>query len=109
MALQHAVHQPAAPYGYSEYGNYSLTMKGYGGLAGLQRQIEDIIDRDIEGDIYETGTWRGGTAAFMVGVVHAYESLKHRHPARIRQFWFFDSFAGFDPSAVCLLPPTRRQ
>ncbi len=77
-----------------------------GMLRKLQKQLESIADRDIIGDIYETGTWRAGTAMLMVGVLTAYESflanertLGRRRPRSElrpeRHYCFFDSFAGF--------------
>ena len=54
-----------------------LTMQSEKALHQLRRTIESIIDSGIPGDIVETGTWRAGTAVFMVGVVQA----RHRpHP-----------------------------
>ena len=80
-----------------------LTMQNHRKLRALQRQLEDLIDRGVHGDIYETGIYRGGTAMFIAGVVHAYESLcvyegrcaPAPRSAAPRSFWFFDSFAGF--------------
>jgi len=48
-----------------------LTMQPEKALHQLRRTIESIIDSGIPGDIVETGTWRAGTAVFMVGVVQA--------------------------------------
>ena len=48
-----------------------LTMQPEKALHQLRRAIQSIIDRGIPGDIVETGTWRAGTAVFMVGVVQA--------------------------------------
>lgn len=63
---------------------------------GLRRQIEGIVDQGLEGDIYETGTWRGGTSIFMLGVLRAYERLTGKEQPH-RQFYGFDSFQGFKP------------
>ena len=43
-----------------------------------QAKVKSIIDKiqDVPGDIVETGTWRGGTAIWMTGVVMSYEALK---------------------------------
>ena len=62
-------------------------------LHGLQRLIESIVDAGTKGDIYELGTWRAGTAIFMVCVFRAYERLKKVDHGR--RFFFFDSFEGF--------------
>ena len=83
------------------YKDAGLSMSDEGMLRKLQKQLESIADRGIVGDIYETGTWRAGTAMFMVGVLTAYESLlaNQRTPRLVlrpeRHYWFFDSFAGF--------------
>lgn len=69
-------------------------MQGSRELDGIRRQIEDIVDRGLDGDIYETGIWRGGTAIFMVSVLTAYEKLRGKEPSN-RHFYFFDSFEGF--------------
>lgn len=75
-----------------------ITMQTTADLLQLKRQLEDIADRRVVGDVYETGTWRGGTAVFMVGVLEAYESLKaHAFGAAPpeRHYWLYDSFEGF--------------
>eukprot|EP01084_Bolivina_argentea_P008481 15862_1 len=59
----------------------------------LKKQIEDVVDNHIVGDIYETGIWKGGTAIFMTYVMNAYEKCKGIKSDR--QFWYFDSFEGF--------------
>ena len=94
--------QPAALYvdinpSRGPYKDAGLTMGNRRLLRQLKRQLEDIVDRRIDGDIYETGTWRGGTAMFMVAVLTAYESLVWGKilPYRRRHYWFFDSFEGF--------------
>jgi uncharacterized protein (TIGR01627 family) len=71
----------------------SLTMQKPPHLRALQRQIESIVDSGIDGDVYETGTWRGGTSIFMVSVFRAYEALKR--VTSKRKFYFFDSYEGF--------------
>lgn len=74
------------------YRHRGLTMasKSY---PGLKKQIEYIVDNDIVGDIYETGTWRGGTSIYMLAVLRAYEKLKGKHSQR--SYYGFDSFEGF--------------
>lgn len=70
-----------------------ITMQPEGDLQDLKVQVEQIVDQDIEGDIYETGSWKGGTSIFMASVLKAYEKLKGKH--KPRKFWVFDSFEGF--------------
>lgn len=75
-----------------------LTMQPPGQLRGLQLQLEALVDAGLDGDIYETGTWRAGTAIFAVCLLQLYEQLNPPPAARAatpRHFWFFDSFEGF--------------
>ena len=59
----------------------------------LRAHLEDIVERGIPGDIYETGIKFGGTSLFMVGVIEAYEMAKGIIPSR--EYFFFDSFEEF--------------
>ena len=74
-----------------------LTMQPPEQLKGLQLQLEAMVDSGLDGDVYETGTWRAGTAIFMVVVLQLYEQLNPPKTALVspRHFWFFDSFEGF--------------
>jgi len=65
---------------------------------GLKKQIEYIVDHGIVGDIYETGTWRGGTSIYMLAVLRAYEKLKGKESGR--SYFGFDSFEGFRPQGI---------
>lgn len=75
--------------------NAGITMQPEQQLRGLQTQLEHLVDAEIAGDIVETGTWRAGTAIFMVAVLDAYEQFKGARPRAERHFWYFDSFEGF--------------
>lgn len=95
---------PAMEYNISEY-TYSGNIPVTSGLAmaadsflGLKKQIEYIVDNGIVGDIYETGTWRGGTSIYMLAVLRAYEKLKGKESGR--SYFGFDSFEGFRPQGV---------
>ena len=63
------------------------TMVGLARLDNLQSCIEQVLADDVPGDLMETGVWRGGSAIFMRGALHAYGD---RH----RRVWAADSFAG---------------
>lgn len=78
------------------YSKRGLTMQTREQLIMLQKQIENMIDSNVSGDVYETGTWRAGTSIFMVTVVRAYETLLGIKSTR--HFYFFDSFEGFNGS-----------
>lgn len=90
-----AVMSPAPEYASHQKGVAvsGLTMQSRENLLALKAQLEDIVDRGVSGDIYETGCWRGGTSIFMIKVLDAYEKLKGA--ASHRMFWLFDSFEGF--------------
>jgi O-methyltransferase len=63
------------------------TMIGRRRLDNLQSCVEDVIDREIPGDLIETGVWRGGACILMRGVLRA-------HGVEDRRVWVADSFAG---------------
>jgi len=64
------------------------TMVGIRRLDNLQACIETVIADGIDGDLIETGVWRGGACIFMRGMLHAYNIIN-------RTVWVADSFAGF--------------
>lgn len=64
------------------------TMIGLKRLDNLQRCIETVLDDGIQGDLIETGVWRGGACIFMRGVLSMYGVSD-------RIVWVADSFAGF--------------
>tara|TARA_B110001452_G_scaffold251659_1_gene240892 strand:- start:560 stop:1456 length:897 start_codon:yes stop_codon:yes gene_type:complete len=72
-----------------------LTMQGPDALYGLAKLLEELLDDGVEGDLYETGTWRAGTAIFMSKVALMYTALRRHRPLQVRQHWYFDSFTGF--------------
>ena len=63
------------------------TMIGLRRLDNLQACIEDILARNIPGDLIETGSWRGGATIFMRAVLKAYG-------VDDRVVWVADSFEG---------------
>jgi O-methyltransferase len=63
------------------------TMIGWKRLENIQRCIEDILARNIPGDLIETGVWRGGAIIFMRAVLKAYDVTD-------RCVWGADSFQG---------------
>jgi Macrocin-O-methyltransferase (TylF) len=64
------------------------TMIGMRRLDHLQALVEDVLRRDVPGDLVEAGAGRGGAAILMRGVLAAYEVPD-------RQVWVADSFRGF--------------
>jgi O-methyltransferase len=66
------------------------TMIGLKRLDSLQFCIETTLREGVEGDLMETGVWRGGASIFMKGVLAA-------HGDQCRQVWLADSFRGLPP------------
>lgn len=54
------------------YPGLADTMLGIRRLDNLQVAIETVIQEGIEGDVIETGVWRGGACIFMRAVLAAY-------------------------------------
>jgi O-methyltransferase len=55
-------------------------------LANVRECIETVIEDDVPGDLLEAGVWRGGTVAYMCGVLAAHGTD--------RVVWAADSFEG---------------
>jgi hypothetical protein len=77
-----------------EWPAMAQTMIGWKRLENIQICIEDIIKRNVPGDLIETGIWRGGALIFMRAVLKA-------HGIRDRRVWGADSFCGLpEPDAT---------
>lgn len=63
------------------------TMIGIPRLENLQGCLEEVLKLGVEGDLIETGVWRGGASIFMRGILKAYGVTD-------RRVWVADSFAG---------------
>ncbi|MBU2618133.1 MAG: TylF/MycF family methyltransferase [Proteobacteria bacterium] len=66
---------------------YAETMIGLKRLDNIQYCIEEVLKNKIEGDLIETGVWRGGACIFMKAVLSAYEENE-------RTVFVADSFEG---------------
>lgn len=75
----------------------ALSMIGQVRLDNLQYCIEDILARNVPGDLMETGIWRGGGVILMRAVLQAYEVTD-------RVVWAADSFCGLPPPNVEKFP-----
>jgi O-methyltransferase len=64
-----------------------MTMIGWERLNNLQYCIEQVLADRVEGDLIETGVWRGGATIFM-------RALLKVHGADDRCVWAADSFEG---------------
>jgi len=77
------------------------TMLSVERLQNIQECIDAVIDRGIDGDLFQAGVWRGGAAAFM-GLAAQALIWKRRGrglSAGFRPVWAADSFCGFPPAA----------
>lgn len=63
------------------------TMIGLKRLDNLQYCIETVLDEKVQGDLIETGVWRGGSCIFMRAVLAAYD-------IKYRTVFVADSFEG---------------
>jgi len=63
------------------------TMIGIHRLENIQYAVETLLAEGIEGDLIETGAWRGGACVFMRALLAA-------HGARDRRVFVADSFEG---------------
>jgi len=63
------------------------TMIGLKRLDNLEYCITDVLRRHVEGDLIETGVWRGGASIFMRAVLKVYGDTE-------RTVWLADSFQG---------------
>jgi len=66
---------------------YAESMIGYKRLSNVQDCVTDVIKNNVEGDLIETGVWRGGTVIFMRAILKAYNVTD-------RIVWAADSFEG---------------
>ena len=66
------------------------TMIGMKRLDNIQFCVEDVIQRQIPGDLIETGVWRGGATIFIRAILKAYDITD-------RNVWVADSFEGLPP------------
>ncbi|MCK9874148.1 TylF/MycF family methyltransferase [Nocardiopsis dassonvillei] len=81
-----------------DYPEHAHTMIGMRRLDNLQYCVERVIQEGVEGDLIETGVWRGGATIFMRAVLRAYSEQD-------RNVWVADSFEGLpeaDPKAYPL-------
>ena len=63
------------------------TMCGEMNLQNVRACVEDVLAKNVEGDLIETGVWKGGMTILMRGILKA-------HDCRDRKVWVADSFTG---------------
>lgn len=69
-----------------EFTDDALTMVGRARLLNIEECVRDVVERDVPGDLIETGAWRGGAAIFMRAVLAELGSA--------RNVWVADTFEG---------------
>ncbi|HWA33331.1 MAG TPA: TylF/MycF/NovP-related O-methyltransferase [Cyclobacteriaceae bacterium] len=79
-----------------DWPSYSETMIGIKRLQNIEYCISKIIDDKIEGDLIETGVWRGGGSMYMKAVLNVLDSDKN--------VWLADSFEGLPKPNTDLYP-----
>ncbi len=73
------------------------TMIGRPRLDNLHDCIRSVLADNVQGDLIETGVWRGGATIFMRGALKAYGVTD-------RTVWVADSFAGLPPNDFANYP-----
>jgi O-methyltransferase len=73
-----------------DWPRYAQTMIGLARMQNVRQCVESVVAEDVAGDLIEAGTWRGGAAILMRGVLKA-------HGVDDRSVWVADSFAGLPP------------
>jgi hypothetical protein len=66
-------------------------------LANLRNLILILLEKNVPGDLIETGVWRGGSCILMRAILMAYGDAH-------RKVWVADSFDGLPPSNENLYP-----
>lgn len=75
----------------------AVTMIGMRRIDNVQFVLEDVIQREIEGDFMEAGVWKGGVGIFARAILTAYKQFS-------RRILLADSFEGIPASNVELFP-----
>lgn len=83
-----------------DWPNVAHTMIGLHRLNNLQFCVEDVLKNKIEGDLIETGVWRGGASIFMRAILKAYGNLE-------KLVFVADSFEGMPVPNPALYPADK--
>jgi hypothetical protein len=75
----------------------ALTMIGKKRLLNLQQCVEDVILKNVPGDLIETGVWKGGAVILMRAILQAYK-------IKDRRVFAADSFCGIPEVNVAKYP-----
>jgi O-methyltransferase len=77
----------------TDWPHLGYSMIGLRRLDNLQACVESVLEEGVEGDLIETGVWRGGACILMRAILKAHEIGN-------RNVWLADSFVGL-PSPSC--------
>jgi hypothetical protein len=75
----------------------AFTMVGLRRLDNLQDCIVTALEEGVQGDLVETGVWRGGCAILMRGILKAFGDAQ-------KKVWLADSFQGLPAPATTEYP-----
>lgn len=101
--LQIVMHRPITDASKEEgsiWPSYAYTMIGLKRLDNLQFCIETVIQDGVEGDLIETGVWRGGACILMRAVLAAYA-------IEDRKVYVADSFEGLPKPDTEIFPADK--
>lgn len=73
-----------------DWPQYGHTMIGVKRVKNIRYCVEEVLKNGVEGDLIETGVWRGGACIFMRAILKAYGCTN-------RNVWLADSFQGLPP------------
>ncbi len=79
---------------------YADTMIGLKRIDNIQFSVETVIRESVEGDLIETGVWRGGACIFMRAILAAYG-------IEDRKVYVADSFEGLPKADVEKFPADK--
>lgn len=71
------------------YAEGAFTMIGYKRLCNIEALIRDVVEKDVPGDVIETGVWKGGAVIYMKYLLRLIGSAK--------KVFVADSFDGLPP------------
>jgi O-methyltransferase len=86
-------------YGW-DWPSVAHTMIGYKRIENVRLLTESVLGEKVEGDLIETGVWRGGACIMMRAVLNAYGVTN-------RTVWLADSFEGLPKPNVDLYPADK--
>jgi hypothetical protein len=81
--------------GLGHWPENATTMVGKLGLDNIEMVLDAAMRQNVEGDVLEAGSWRGGTAIFMRRFLDLHQTQHKTQPPK--KLFVCDSFAGMPP------------